>query len=110
MLESAVLRWTGHVTRMSNDRIPKRLLYGRLAYGRGSRGNHATYLNQIRRTLHACGIPPINLEVLAAGRAKWRSTYKAGIARAENDRINHLIDKPERRKRRAGLGLTQQPA
>ena len=110
MVESAVLRWTGHVTRMSNDRIPKRLLYGRLASGRGSRGNHATYLNQIRRTLNACGIPPINLEVLAAGRAKWRSTYKAGIARAENDRINRLIDKRERRKRRAGLGPTQQPA
>ena len=110
MVESAVLRWTGHVTRMSNDRIPKRLLYGRLASGRGSRGNHLTYLNQVRRILRASGIPPRDLEVLAARRASWRSTYKAGIARAENDRTNRLIDKRERRKRRAGLGPTHQPS
>ena len=110
MLESAVLRWTGHVTRMSNDRIPKKLLYGRLASGKGSRGNQATYVNQIRRTLNACGIPPVNLEVLAAGRAIWRSTCKAGIERAESDRINRLIDKRESRKRRAGLDPTHQPS
>ena len=48
--------------------------------------------------------------MLAAGRAIWRSTCKAGIERAESDRINRLIDKRERRKRRAGLGPTQQPA
>ena len=110
MVESAVLRWTGHVTRMSNDRIPKRLLYGRLGSGRGSRGNHASYLNQLRRTLYACGIPPVNLEVLAESRGAWRSTYKAGIAKAEGDRINRLKDKRERRKRRAGLDPTDQPS
>ena len=110
MVESAVLRWTGHVTRMSNDRIPKRLLYGRLATGRGSRGNHITYLNQVRRILRASGIPPGDLEILAARRANWRSTYKAGIARAENVRINRLIDKRERRKRRAGGDPTPGPA
>ena len=110
MVEGAVLRWTGHVTRMSNDRIPKKLLYGRLASGKGSRGNQATYVNQVRRTLNACGIPPVNLEVLAAGRAIWRSTCKAGIERAESDRINRLIDKRERRKRIAGLVPTHQPS
>jgi hypothetical protein len=109
MVESAVLRWTGHVTRMSNDRIPKRLLYGRLASGRGSRGNHASYMNQLRRTLDACGIPPVNLEVLAESRGAWRSTYKAGIAKAEGDRINRLKDKRVRRKLRAGLDPTDQP-
>ena len=71
MVLSAVLRWTGHVTRMSNDHIPKRLLYGRLATGRGTKGNHATYANQVKRTLHACGIRPVDLEVLAAGRSNW---------------------------------------
>ena len=58
---------------MSNDRIPKRLLYGRLATGRGTKGNHATYANQVQRILHACGIRSVDLEVLAAGRANWRS-------------------------------------
>ena len=109
MIESAILRWTGHVTRMSNNRIPKKLLYGRLVSGRGSKGNHASYLNQLRRTLHACGIPPVNLEVLAGTRASWRTTYKAGIQTAEVDRLNRIIDKRERRKRRPGLAPTHQP-
>ena len=109
MLEGAVLRWTGHVTRMSNDRIPKRLLYGRLVSGIGSQGNHKTYRNQVRDTLRACGIEPTNLEHLAASRANWRRTYRAGIAEAEADRIDRLIDKRVRRKHRAGTDLTQQP-
>ena len=96
MVESAVLRWTGHVTRMSNDRIPKRLLYGRLASGRGSRGNHISHLNQVRRILRASGIPPSDLEVLAA-------------RCAENDRTNRLIDKHERCKCRAGMDPTLGP-
>ena len=109
MLESAILRWTGHVVRMPDDRIPKRLLYGRLASGRGSKGNHATYRNQVRRILHAGGITPADLEPLAKPRAAWRTLSKAVIKKAEGDRINRLIDKRELRKRRAGLDLAHQP-
>ena len=109
LIETAVLRWTGHVTRMSNDRIPKKLLYGRLASGRGSKGNHASYRNQVRGILHACGIVPTDLEALAERRMDWRKTYKAGIEKAEVDRVNHLIAKRERRKCRARMDPTQQP-
>ena len=90
-------------------RIPKRLLYGRLVSGIGSQGNHKTYRNQVRDTLRACGIEPTNLEHLAASRANWRRTYRAGIAEAEADRIDRLIDKRVRRKHRAGTDLTHQP-
>ena len=109
MMQSAILRWTGRVTRMSNDRIPKRLLYSRLATGKGTKGNHATYANQVKHILRACGIPPVDLEVLAAGRANWRNVYKAGVARAEHARIECLKDKRQRRKQRAGLDLPQPP-
>ena len=109
MFESAVLRWTGHVVRMDDDRIPKKLLYGRLASGRGSKGNHSSYRNQVRRILQAGGITPANLETLARPRPAWRTLSKSAVAQAEGDRINRLIEKRELRKRRAGLITSSQP-
>ena len=109
MVESAVLRWTGHVVRMADDRIPKQLLYGRLASGRGSKGNYATYINQVRRILVAGGIPPKDLETLAKPRADWRTRSKAAIVKAEGDRINRLKEKRQLRKHRVGLATALQP-
>ena len=108
MVDGAVLRWTGHVTRRSNDRIPKKLLYGRLVNGRSSRGNQVTYLNQAKRILRACDIKVGDLEAHAACRDGWRAEYKQGIADAESDRINHLIAKRERRKQNAAMDQRHQ--
>ena len=108
MIDSAHLRWTGHVTRMKDYRIPKALLYGRVKTGTSSRGNHTTYLNNIKSTLRACGINPPCLEELAANRDHWRATYKVGIAKAEDDRVDRLKDKRQRRK--AMMALAHQPA
>ena len=88
---------------MKNDRIPKALLYGRLATGRPRRGNHNTYLNSVRSTLRGCGINPAQLENLASNRVHWRTTFKKGIAQAEETRIERLIEKRLVRKARAGL-------
>ena len=103
MIESARLRWTGHVVRMSDHRIPKALLYGRLATGRPKRGNHITYLNSVKSTLRACGINGAQLEELSSNRVHWRAKSKRGVANAEKDRTNRLIVKRERRKARAAL-------
>ena len=103
MVDKACLRWTGHVVRMKDHRIPKVLLYGRLTSGRSRGGNHKTYLNNIKSTLRASGINPHRLEDLACSRNRWRATTKEGIKRAEADRINRLISKRERRKARADL-------
>ena len=109
MVEGAVLRWTGHVTRMKPDRTPKLLLYGRLTTGRTSRGNHLTYRNQVRHILNACDIRPSDLELLAANRDGWRVSYKNGVRKAEYDRIEHLIARRERRHIRAGRVQAHQP-
>lgn len=103
MIDTARLRWTGHVVRMDDSRIPKALLYGRLATGRPKRGNHNTYVNAIKATLRSCKISGAHLEDLAADRVNWRSKTVTGIKRAEYDRTQSLIEKRERRKARAGL-------
>ena len=61
--------------------------------GTSGRGRQATYLNRVRSTLRSCGIDPSSLEELASNRGRWRKIYKDGIAFAERERINHLIDK-----------------
>ena len=103
MVDKAKLRWTGHVVRMENSRIPKALLYGRLATGIPKRGNHNTYLNSVKSTLRECGISCARLEELAGDRPNWRSIVKTGIAGAEEDRIERLVEKRLRRKARADL-------
>ena len=103
MVDKAKLRWTGHVVRMEDSRIPKALLYGRLATGIPKRGNHNTYLNSVKSTLRECGISCAHLEELAGDRPNWRSIVKTGVARAEEDRIERLVEKRLRRKARAGL-------
>ena len=109
MVESGILRWTGHVIRMGNDRIPKKLLYGRLASGRSTKGNHASYRNQVKRILRTAGIPPVTLEPLTKPRIAWQKVSKTAIAKLENDRINCLIQKRELRKQRAGSIPHPQP-
>ena len=107
MIDSAKLRWTGHVIRMKDDRIPKALLYGRLAVGAPSRGNHNTYLNSVKRTLRSCGINLALLEKLASDRLLWRATLKTGIDRMEADRTERLITKRDKRKARTDLARLQ---
>ena len=103
MIQSAQLRWTGHVTRMKNNRIPKALMYGRIASGHSGRGRQTTYLNSVKGTLRSCGINPVTLEKLAANRDRWRKTYKEGIVYAESERTNNLINKRQRRIARRDL-------
>ena len=105
MVDKAKLRWTGHVIRMEDDRIPKMMLYGRLGTGSSSRGNHNTYLNSVKATLRACEINSTHLEEQACDRNNWRATLNAGIAVAETARTRNLIDKRLRRKARTDLAL-----
>merc|ERR1712121_617790 len=85
MLGQNKLRWVGHVTRIDDHRIPKRMLSGRLARGSSQRGNHLTYINSVRQILRACDLYDLPLEAKTCNRNDWRRSIKAGISKADED-------------------------
>ena len=85
MLDQNKLRWVGHVMRMDDYRIPKRMLYGRLAQGSSQRGNHLTYINSVRKTLRACDMFDLHLEDKTCNRNAWRCRVKEGISKADDE-------------------------
>ena len=108
MLDRNKLRWTGHVVRMGDHRIPKRILYGQLARGYSRQGNHLTYMNSLRRTLRVCGVEGSNLEDVARDRSLWHHLVKVGIEEAEKSVLEGLKEKYlcNREKRLARMAHT----
>ena len=63
------LRWLGHVIRMPDNRLPRRLLYGELTVGQHSVGRpKKRFIDHIKANLLKCNIKPSDLEALASDR------------------------------------------
>ena len=106
MLAQKQLRWTGHVIRMGEDRLPHQILYGQLTTGQRNQGGPMKrYKDQIKTTLKRCRIEPSTLEASARDRQVWRSKCKQGLTHLE-DSIHEARE--ERRSRRHNR-IIQQP-
>ena len=99
LLRKAQLRWAGHVVRMSEERLPKKIFFGEFAGGKRSQGGQKKrYKDTLKATMKNFAIDHENWESLAVDRAVWRaSTYDGAIA-YESKRHNAAIDKRQRRK------------
>ena len=68
------LRWLRHVIRMPDNRLPRRLLYGKLTAGQRSVGRpKKRFIDHIKANLLKCNSKPSDLEVLASDRDIWRT-------------------------------------
>ena len=73
------LRRTGHVTRMSEGRIPRQLLYGELEKGKRKPGGQRLLFNYVaKRHLKSMNIDVASWEELAADRNFWRCSLSTG--------------------------------
>ena len=73
LLKLAHLRWTGHVTRMPDERLPKKVLYGELQEGKRSQvGQKKRYRDIFKASLKDFNIPIESWEQAAQNRTKWR--------------------------------------
>ena len=71
------LRWTGHLMRMSPDRLPKQVLYSQLSSGQRKRGRPPLrFKDTIKRNLKLRYIKIDSWTSLSQQRDKWRATVK----------------------------------
>ena len=97
----AQLRWTGHVTRMPDERLPKKVLYGELQEGIRSQGGQTKrYKDTLKASLKDFNIPTESWEQAAQHRTKWRCFIKKGASQFEAKRICEAERKRKERKAR----------
>ncbi|VDL91283.1 unnamed protein product [Schistocephalus solidus] len=83
------MRWSGHLVRMDEDRLRKRLFYGDFAMGsRRQQAQVRRYKYTLKTFLNQLQISPANWEDLTRNRAAWRRTVKVG---AEIYKANQIV-------------------
>ena len=88
LLKLAQLRWTGHVTRMPDEWLPKRVLYGELQEGKRSQGGQKKrYKDTLKASLKDFNIPIESWEQAAQDRTKWRCLINKGASQFEEKRF-----------------------
>ncbi|KAI8498919.1 hypothetical protein Bbelb_233720 [Branchiostoma belcheri] len=106
MITRSQLRWTGHVIRMSEERLPRDLLYSELREGSRPRGRpRLRYKDTLKRRLGLAGISHQQLETLPFDRAGWRAVVRKS-AEAVHREWEHREDK--RASRRHAATATKQ--
>nr|VZI47363.1 unnamed protein product [Spirometra erinaceieuropaei] len=99
ILKQIQLRWSGHLVRMNDERLPKRLFYGDVATGSRRQGRQIRrYKDTLNSSLKHLQINTANWEELALDRPTWRRTVKTGAAIYEVNRIAAAKAKREARK------------
>ena len=78
LLKLAQLRWTGHVTRMPDERLPKKVLYGELQEGKRSQGGlKKRYKDTLKASLKDFNIPTESWEQVRES-VKLKGSVKKG--------------------------------
>ena len=98
-LLKAQLRWTGHVMRMPDSRIPKQVFCGELAAGRRPQcGPVRRYKDAVKVNMKRCGLNPSTLSRDAQDRSAWRTLCHEAVDEFEKSRVEALEHKRAVRK------------
>ena len=99
LLKLAQLRWTGHFTRMPDERLPKKVLYGELQEGKHSQGGQKKrYKDTLEVLLKNSNIQTESWVQAAQDRIPWRCLIYKGAAQFEAKKICEAERKRKERK------------
>ena len=99
------LGWAGHVTRMSDERIPKHLLFGELTTGTRSVGRPLLrWKDSLKDTLKQANISTTQWQDTATDRSTWRRSVHDGLMVSDNSRRER--DATKRARRHAARNAT----
>ena len=102
------LRWSGHVVRMSDTRLPKQIMYSELETGKRTHGGQRKrYKDTLHRSLKQCFIRTQTWESLASDRNSWRSAVHKRVKIFEDKRRTKREEK--RAARKASLSTNTPP-
>ena len=105
LITKAQLRWTGHVVRMEENRLPTILLYGELLDGtRRVGGQKLRYKDVIKRHLNKMDCDVNTWERDAKDRDVWKTVVKDSVTRIEESRLKNY---QRRRQSRYGTLATK---
>ena len=91
------LCWLGHVARMEEDRLPKRLLFGWLPQRRPAHGTKMRWRDKVRKDFKKFQNDEDVWYRIAQERATWRAACKSGLTACTSERLEQ-----ERSRREAG--------
>ena len=110
MLNLAQLRWSGHVTRMDDSRLPKQLFHAELSTGKWHKGwQRKQYKDVLKSILKAYNIPVDEWQALAQDQPVWRAAIRKGTKHFETSRLQSLDDKRSARKNKVPNPSTAVP-
>ena len=102
MIMNNRLRWLGHVMRMPDERMPKRMMFGKLQTARPAGGTKQRWKDCVQHDLRFMGLEA-GWSDLTQQRDKWHSMTREAVTKGEKEK--NAKEEADYVQKKAGIGV-----